>query len=112
MMQVPSANAIFFNGDCVQGTGNSVIERLSNIEQIAEILVSKFGGSVNAWVVEASTFNGPFAVYKDFIPSVNQLGEPKSYSHNGFPASASIVSLLSNCMGEVCFYSTPLYISK
>lgn len=97
---VPSANAIFFNGDRVQGTGNSVIERLSNIEQIAEILVSKFGGSVNAWVVEASTFNGPFAVYKDFIPSVNQWGDPKSYSPSGFPASTSTVSLLSNCLEE------------
>ena len=112
IMQVPSANAIFFNGDCVQGTGNSVIERLSNVEEIVEILVSKFGGSVNAWVVEASTFNGPFAVYKDFIPSVNQWGDPKSYSPKGFPASTSTVSLLSNCLEAVRFSPTPLCMSK
>ncbi|KAA8520449.1 hypothetical protein F0562_014705 [Nyssa sinensis] len=97
---VPSANAIFFNGDQVEGTGNPVIERLSDLERIAEILVSKFGGSLNAWVIEASTFNGPFAVYKDFIPSVNRWGEPKSYSETGFPASASTISLLSHCLKE------------
>ncbi|KAK9273878.1 hypothetical protein L1049_018690 [Liquidambar formosana] len=100
-LTVPSANAIFFNGDRVEGTGNPVIERLSDLQKIAEILVSKFGGSTNAWVVEASTFNGPFAVYKDFIPSANRWGEPKSYSPTGFSASASTVLLLSNCLKEV-----------
>ncbi|KAL3537067.1 hypothetical protein ACH5RR_000433 [Cinchona calisaya] len=69
-LYVPSDNSIFFNGDKVEGTGNAVIERLSDIQKIAEILVSKFGSSINAWVVEASTFNGPFAVYKDFIPTI------------------------------------------
>ncbi|KAK3009947.1 hypothetical protein RJ639_012119, partial [Escallonia herrerae] len=97
---VPSVNAIFFNGDRFEGTGNSVIERLSDLQRIAEILVLKFGGSTNAWVIEASTFNGPFAVYKDFIPSVNQWGEPQSYDPIGFPASESIVLLLSNCLKE------------
>uniref|UniRef100_A0A2N9F742 Uncharacterized protein n=1 Tax=Fagus sylvatica TaxID=28930 RepID=A0A2N9F742_FAGSY len=99
--KVPSANAIFFNGDRIEGTGNPVIERLSDLQKIAEILVSKFGGAINAWVIEASVFNGPFAVYKDFIPSVNQRGEPKSYSPVGFPASRSTVSLLSNFLEEV-----------
>ncbi|XP_059633852.1 uncharacterized protein LOC132276445 [Cornus florida] len=98
---VPSVNAIFFSGDRVEGTGNPVIERLSNLERIAEILVSKLGGSINAWVIEASTFNGPFAVYKDFIPSVNHWGEPKVYNPAGFPASTSTISLLSNCFKEV-----------
>ena len=98
---MPSANAIFFSGDRVLGTGNPVIERLSDLQNIAEILVSKIGGSVNAWVVEASMFNGPFASYKDFIPSVNQRGEPKSYDPTGFPASRATVSLLSNCLKEV-----------
>lgn len=101
--QVPSANAIFFNGDRIEGTGNPVIERLSDLQNIAKILVSKFGGSINAWVVEASVFSGPFAVYKDFIPSVNQRGEPKSYSPIGFPASRTTVSLLSDCLEEVCW---------
>ncbi|KAG6630560.1 hypothetical protein I3843_13G024700 [Carya illinoinensis] len=98
---VPSANAIFFNGDRIEGTGNSVIERLSDLKTIAGLLVSKFGTSVNAWVFESSIFNGPFAVYKDFIPSVNRWGEPKSYSPLGFPASRSTISLLSNCLNEV-----------
>nr|XP_043629117.1 UPF0565 protein C2orf69 homolog [Erigeron canadensis] len=98
---VPLMNAIFFNGDRVRGTGNPVIERLSDLESIATIIVSKLGNNVNAWVIEASKFNGPFAVYKDFIPSVNEWGEPKSYDSTGYPASTSIVSLLSNCLNEV-----------
>ncbi|KAM7512175.1 hypothetical protein LguiB_011050 [Lonicera macranthoides] len=97
---VPSANAIFFNGDRVEGTGNPVIERLSDLSRIAEVLVSKLGVSVNAWVIDASNFNGPFAIYKDFIPSVNKWGEPQSYDATGFPASTSIASLLLNCVKE------------
>ncbi|XWS77316.1 hypothetical protein CRYUN_Cryun01aG0250500 [Craigia yunnanensis] len=97
---VPSANAIFFNGDRVEGTRNRVVEKLSDLQKITEVLVSKFGGSINAWVIEASIFNGPFAVYKDFIPSVNRYGEPKSYAAIGFPASTSTVSLLSNCLEQ------------
>ncbi|KAL4024354.1 hypothetical protein IC575_012702 [Cucumis melo] len=100
-LTVPRANAIFFNGDRVEGTGNPVIEGLSNLQNIAEILVSKFGDSTNAWVVEASDFNGAFAIYQDFIPSLNRWGEPKSYSPNGFPASLSTVSLLGSCYNEV-----------
>lgn len=99
---MPSANAIFFSGDRVAGTGNPVVERLSNLQTIAEVLVSKLGGSVNTWVIEASIFNGPFAVYKDFIPSVNKWGEPKSYNPVECPASRSIISLLSNFLEEVC----------
>ncbi|KAH6779710.1 hypothetical protein C2S52_010947 [Perilla frutescens var. hirtella] len=97
---VPSGNAIFFSGDRVEGTGNPVIERLSDPQKIAEILVSKFGGSVNAFVVEAPIFNGPFAVYEDFIPSVNEYGEPKCYDATGFPASTSLVLLLSKFLIE------------
>lgn len=100
---MPSSNAIFFSGDRVAHTGNPVIERLSGLQTIAEILVSKIGGSINTWVIEASVYNGPFAVYKDFIPSVNQWGEPKSYNPVGFPASRSAITLLSNFLEEVCF---------
>ncbi|CAM8987258.1 unnamed protein product [Rhodiola kirilowii] len=100
-LQVPSANAIFFSGDRVKGTGNPVIEKLSNAQHISEILVSKFGSSINVWVIKASTFNGPFAVYKDFIPSANEWGEPSSYNPTGFPTSSSIVRLLSNCLIKV-----------
>ncbi|VFQ84300.1 unnamed protein product [Cuscuta campestris] len=97
---VPAANAIFFNGDRVEGTGNPVIERLSDLQKVAEILVSKFGDSVNAWVIEAPIFNGPFAVYKDFIPSCNDSGEPEVYDAKEFPASSSLVLLLWNCLKE------------
>ncbi|WZZ56017.1 hypothetical protein YC2023_056124 [Brassica napus] len=101
LSEVPSANAIFFHGDRVRDTGNPVIERLYDLQKVAEVIVSKFGNSVNALVVEASVFNGPFAVYKDFVPSVNRYGEPTaSYSPNGFPASSSIVSLLSTFLQE------------
>lgn len=100
-LSVPVANAIFFCGDRVEGTGNPVIERLSDLQKLSEIIVSKFGSFINAWVIEASVFNGAFAVFKDFIPSVNQYGEPRSYHPRGFPASTSAVSLLSNCLEEV-----------
>ncbi|KAJ0259205.1 Uncharacterized protein HA466_0055910 [Hirschfeldia incana] len=101
LSEVPSANAIFFHGDRVRDTGNHVIERLYDLEKVAEVVVSKFGNSVNAWVVEASVFNGPFAVYKDFVPSVNRNGQPtSSYSPVDFPASSSIVSLLSTFLQE------------
>lgn len=78
-----------------------MIERLSDLQRVAEILVSKFGNSINAWVVEAPVFNGPFGVYKDFIPSVNENGEPEVYDAKEFPASSSIVLLLWNCLKEV-----------
>ncbi|KAL2477873.1 hypothetical protein Fot_47028 [Forsythia ovata] len=99
-LSVPYGNVIFFNGDRVEGTGNPVIERLSDPQRIAEILVSKFEGPVNAYVIEAPIFNGPFAVYKDFIPFVNENGEPKSYDATGFPASTSLVLLLSKVLKE------------
>jgi len=98
---VPAANAILFLGDRVEGTGNPVIERLSDMQNVAEILVSKFGASVNAWVIEASTFNGPFAVYKEFIPSLNKWGEPQYYKPNGLPASTSVIAVLSKFLEEV-----------
>ncbi|OIV89595.1 hypothetical protein TanjilG_15868 [Lupinus angustifolius] len=100
-LTVPSANAIFFCGDRVEGTGNPVIERLSDLQKLSEIIVSKFGSFINAWVIEASTYNGPFAIFKDFISSVNQYGEPTLYDPTEFPASTSSVSLLSNCLEEV-----------
>ncbi|CAL0302889.1 unnamed protein product [Lupinus luteus] len=100
-LSVPLANAIFFCGDRVEGTGNPVIERLSDLQKLSEIVVSKFGSFANAWVIEASIYNGPFAVFKDFISSVNQYGEPRLYHPTGFPASTSSVSLLLNCIEEV-----------
>lgn len=98
---VPSANAIFFNGDRVEGTGNPVIERLSDLQNLASVVASKFGDSVNAWVIEASTFNGPFAVYQEFIPSVNNRGEPQYYKPDEFPASRSVVAVLTNFLEQL-----------
>ncbi|XP_058008266.1 uncharacterized protein LOC110637573 isoform X2 [Hevea brasiliensis] len=85
---------------CRVGVSLCLSPSSKSLAKVAEILVSKFGGSVNAWVIEASIFNGPFAVYRDLIPSVNRWGEPKSYSPAGFPASTSTISLLSNCLKE------------
>ncbi|XP_031482371.1 uncharacterized protein LOC116252334 isoform X2 [Nymphaea colorata] len=96
----PSANAIFFNGDRVPGMGNPVVEKLSNLQNIASILVSKLGVRVNAWVVDAPLFNGPFAVYKELIPTINSRGEPASYVPDGFPATSSLQLLLFNCLQE------------
>lgn len=110
LLQVPIANAIFFCGDRVERTGNPVIEKLSDLQKLSEIIVSKFGPFINAWVIEASVFNGPFAVYKDFIPSVNQYGEPRLYHPTGFPASTSTASLLSNCLQEVRNCSSHSYM--
>ncbi|PKA50282.1 hypothetical protein AXF42_Ash013371 [Apostasia shenzhenica] len=100
-LAIPTANAVFFKGDRVEGTGNPVIERLSDSRNIADLLVSKLGESVNAWVVEASTFNGPFAVYREFILIANSCGEPERYDPDGFPASSSIVSLISKSIDQV-----------
>ncbi|XP_026407799.1 UPF0565 protein C2orf69 homolog isoform X2 [Papaver somniferum] len=99
-LTVPTTNAIFFNGDKIQGTGTAVIEKLSNLQNIADILVSKLGVSDNVWVIEASNFNGPFAVYNDFFGSINSYGEPKSYDPSGFPSSASTSLLLLRALKE------------
>ncbi|KAH9619368.1 hypothetical protein KSS87_011669 [Heliosperma pusillum] len=104
---VPKANAIFFNGDRVEGTGNPVIDKLSDLQNIVEVLNSKFGAPVNTWAIEASTFNGSFAVYKEFIHSLSKWGEPQSYKPTGFPASTSIVSLLSNFCSQADLSVSP-----
>uniref|UniRef100_A0A1D1Y7Z6 UPF0565 protein C2orf69 n=1 Tax=Anthurium amnicola TaxID=1678845 RepID=A0A1D1Y7Z6_9ARAE len=97
----PSANAVFFTGDRAEGTGNPVIEELSDSANIARLLVSKLGAAVNAWVVEAAAFTGPFAVYREFVPSVDSWGNPRRYDPEGFPASTSVVALLSKCVRQV-----------
>jgi hypothetical protein len=99
---VPSLNAIFFRGDRVEGTGDPLIERLSDSKSLLDTLLSKYQNSaINAWVVEASTYSGAFAVYDEMIPTVNSRGEPKRYDPIGFPASSSIVSIISACVNQV-----------
>lgn len=110
-LAAPSANAVFFTGDRVEGTGNATIEELSDSANIARLVASKLGGrgnggeavAINAWVVDAATFSGPFAVYREFVPSVDSHGNPARYDAEGFPASTSIVALLSNCVRQVRF---------
>lgn len=100
-LATPSKNAILFMGDRVEGTGNAVIDRLSDLEVVASILVSKLGSTTNAWVVEAPAFVGPFAVYKDFLSSTKRTGEPTSYNPQGFPAATSTTSILADCLQQV-----------
>ncbi|KAF3340411.1 hypothetical protein FCM35_KLT16182 [Carex littledalei] len=101
-LAVPSINAIFFRGDRVEGTGDPLIERLSDSQSLLATLLSKFQNSaVNAWVVEASTYNGAFAMYREMIPTVNSRGEPECYDPVGFPAASSITSFISDCVNQI-----------
>jgi len=99
----PESNVVFFVGDRVEGTYNQEIERLSKLETIAAILVSKLGPSVNAWVVEPSHYKGSFACYDNLVPSLTTSGEPSgaSYNPSGLPASRACLSLLTNCLSQV-----------
>ena len=96
----PPITAIFFTGDKADGSGNEVIEELSDSSTIAQLLVSKLGAA-NVWVMKAANFNGHFAVYKEFVPTVNSVGDPRGYDPVEFPASKSIISLISNCTRQV-----------
>ena len=58
---------LFYSMTKSQGDRESSDERLLNLERIAEIIVSKFVENVIAWVIEASKFNEPFVVCKDFV---------------------------------------------
>ncbi|KAJ7528973.1 hypothetical protein O6H91_15G027900 [Diphasiastrum complanatum] len=106
LMQVPKRNAIFFVGDRVQETHNAVIKRLSQLENIAAIMVSKLGPHVNVWVVEPSRYRGSFACYDNFLPCMTSLGEPTSYKPQGFPAATACLSLLASCIKEVTRHLT------
>lgn len=99
--QVPSSNAIFLVGDRVENSGNDVIERLSQADNIASVLVSKLGATVNAWVVEPSHYCSNLACYQNLIPSLTASGEPMGYNPRGLPASAGLVSLLTDCLAQV-----------
>ncbi|KAJ3680576.1 hypothetical protein LUZ60_016854 [Juncus effusus] len=102
-LSVPDINAIFFRGDRVERTGDPVIEKLSNSENLLEIIISKLGGNrlINAWVVEPPTYNNNFAVYKEMVPGINSFGDPKEYIPIGFPASSCLVKIISNCLNQI-----------
>lgn len=99
--QVPRVNAILFTGDRVRGTGDPVIERLSDAAHLAGVLAGKLPGEANAWVVDAACFAGPFAVYRELVPTVDAAGDPKGYDPTGFPAAAGVANILARSIGEV-----------
>ena len=89
-------------GDSASGTGDPSIERFSDLETIAAILLSKFEDPlVNTWVVEAPRFSGPFACYDAFVPSITPHGDPLCYDPQNLTASRAIVSLLHDCLAKV-----------
>ncbi|CAL4967939.1 unnamed protein product [Urochloa decumbens] len=99
-LAVPRANAILFTGDRVPGTGDPAIERLSDAAHIAGVLAGKLCGEINAWVVDSACFAGPFAVYRELVPSVNATGDPKGYDPTGFPAAAGVANILAHGIAE------------
>lgn len=99
--QSPSRNVVFYVGDRVEGTDNSEIERLSQPRNIASILVSKLGPSINAWIIEPSHYNSAFACYNNLLPSLTSKGEPKGYDPKGLPAARATLTLLQNCLAQV-----------
>lgn len=103
MAQTPSSNVIFFVGDRVEGTENTVIERLSKPDNIADILVKKLGPSVNVYIVEPSNYRCSFACYENLLPkhTLTDWGEPLGYTLEGFPASSVLVPLLRSVLTQV-----------
>ncbi|KAL5207087.1 hypothetical protein ABZP36_031522 [Zizania latifolia] len=100
-LAVPCANAILFTGDRVRGSGEPAIERLSDAAYLAGLLDRKLTGEANAWVVDAACFAGPFAVYRELVPSVNAVGDPKRYDASGFRAAAGVANILTHCVREI-----------
>lgn len=78
-----------------------MIERLSDAAHLAGVLAGKLPGEANAWVVDAARFAGPFAVYRELVPTVDAAGDPKGYDPTGFPAAAGVANILARSIGEV-----------
>jgi hypothetical protein len=78
-----------------------VIERLSDAAHIAGVLAGKLCGDTNAWVVDAACFAGPFAVYRELVPSVDSAGDPNGHNPTGFPAAAGVTNILAHGIAEV-----------
>uniref|UniRef100_A0ACD5ZH57 Uncharacterized protein n=1 Tax=Avena sativa TaxID=4498 RepID=A0ACD5ZH57_AVESA len=81
--------------------GDPVIERLSDAAYLAGLLAGKLAGEANAWVVDAACFAGPFAVYRELVPSMDTVGDPERYDPTGLPAAAGIANILAHCVGEI-----------
>ena len=78
-----------------------MIERLSDAAHIARVLAGKLCGETNAWVVDAECFAGPFAVYRELVPSVNTAGDPKGYDPTGFSAATGVANIFAHSVAEV-----------
>ncbi|KAF0933783.1 hypothetical protein E2562_019245 [Oryza meyeriana var. granulata] len=100
-LAVPCANAILFTGDRVRGSGEPAIDRLSDAAYLARLLAGKLAGEANAWVVDAACFAGSFAVYRELVPSVDAVGDPKRYDPTGFPAATGVTNILAHCVREI-----------
>ncbi|KAL5211530.1 hypothetical protein ABZP36_022377 [Zizania latifolia] len=100
-LAVPRANAILFTGDRVRGSGEPAIERLSDAAYLAGLLAGKLAGEANAWVVDAACFSRSLAVYRELVPSVDAVGDPRRYDPTGFPAAAGVANILAHCVREI-----------
>lgn len=100
-LAVPRANSILFTGDRVRGTGEPTIERLSDAAYLAGLLAGKLAGEANTWVVDAASFAGQFAVYRELVPSVDAVGDPERYDPTDLPAATGVANILSHCVGEI-----------
>ncbi|EMS65107.1 hypothetical protein TRIUR3_33734 [Triticum urartu] len=80
---------------------SKALARLSDAAYLAKLLAGKLAGEANAWVVDASCFAGPFAVYRELVPSVDTVGDPERYDPTGLPAAAGVATILAHCIREV-----------
>ena len=53
-------------------------------------------------MVDAACFAGPFAVYRELVPSMDTVGGPEQYDPTGLPAAAGVANILTHCIREVC----------
>jgi hypothetical protein len=98
---VPESNAVFFVGDRVTDSGNPVVDRLSQLENIAAAVQPKLGPAANLWIIEPSRYMGPFACYENILPSLTASGEPMGYKPKGLPAARACLSILQDCLEQV-----------
>lgn len=52
-------------------------------------------------MVDAACFAGPFAVYRELVPSVDAAGDPKGYDPTGFPAAAGVANILAHGINQI-----------
>jgi hypothetical protein len=100
-LMLPESNAVFFVGDRVTDSDNPVVERLSQLENIAAAVLHKLGPAANLWIIEPSRYMGSFACYDNVLPSLTASGEPIGYKPKGLPAARACLSILQDCLEQV-----------